>query len=91
MTKQVNGQSEALHTRRHKRRSEEDTRCIIAEAGACTEQGDATSSMTVLPMGSICHCLGVYFDFYNTERRHQSLGQMTSEPVYNLPADRNAA
>jgi len=35
--------------------------------------------------------LGVYFDFYNTERRHQSLGRMTPDAVYNLPADRKAA
>lgn len=35
--------------------------------------------------------LGSYFEFYNTERRHQSLGKQTPDTVYNEPADRMAA
>ena len=35
--------------------------------------------------------LGDYFNFYNTERRHQSLGNQTPDTVYNQPADRMAA
>lgn len=31
--------------------------------------------------------LGKYFEFYNTERRHQSLGKQTPESVYNQHAD----
>jgi len=35
--------------------------------------------------------LGAYFDFYNTERRHQSLGKKTPDTLYNQPAARMAA
>jgi len=35
--------------------------------------------------------LGAYFDFYNTERRHQSLDRMTPDTVYNRSAERMAA
>lgn len=35
--------------------------------------------------------LGSYFEFYNTERRHQSLAKQTPDTVYNQPADRIAA
>lgn len=35
--------------------------------------------------------LGKYFDFYNTERRHQSLGKQTPDSVYTHTADRMAA
>jgi putative transposase len=35
--------------------------------------------------------LGKYFDFYNTTRRHQSLGKQTPDSVYTQPADRMAA
>ena len=35
--------------------------------------------------------LGEYFDFYNTERRHQSLNRQTPDTVYNQTAVRMAA
>lgn len=35
--------------------------------------------------------LGEYFEFYNTERRHQSLGGITPDTLYNQSADRMAA
>lgn len=35
--------------------------------------------------------IGRYFNFYNTERRHQSLEKQTPETVYNQVADRIAA
>lgn len=35
--------------------------------------------------------LGQYFEFYNTERRHQSLDDQTPDTIYNQPADRMAA
>lgn len=38
-----------------------------------------------------CHSLGLYFKFYNTERRHQSLREQTPDSVYNQTADRLAA
>lgn len=37
------------------------------------------------------HSLGRYFDFYNTERRHQSLDKMTPEEVYYQKVVRKAA
>jgi putative transposase len=37
------------------------------------------------------YSLGQYLDFYNTERRHQSLGEQTPDTVYNQRADRMAA
>lgn len=37
------------------------------------------------------YALGQYFDFYNSERRHQSLGEQTPDTVYNQRADRMAA
>ena len=37
------------------------------------------------------YSLGQYFEFYNTERRHQSLGEQTPDTVYNQRADRMAA
>ena len=35
--------------------------------------------------------VGQYFEFYNIERRHQSLGDQTPEQVYNQTAVRSAA
>ncbi|MFK8077888.1 MAG: IS3 family transposase [Granulosicoccus sp.] len=35
--------------------------------------------------------LSNYFTFYNTERRHQSLGKQTPDTLYNQPATRMAA
>ncbi len=35
--------------------------------------------------------LGIYFDFYNTERRHQSLGRRTPDRVYYGGIDRRVA
>jgi len=35
--------------------------------------------------------LGRYFEFYNTERRHQSLDNQTPDTVFNQPADRITA
>ena len=37
------------------------------------------------------HALSQYFEFYNTERRHQSLGEQTPDSVYNQHADKMAA
>lgn len=36
-------------------------------------------------------CLGSYFEFYNTERRHQSLANQTPDSVYFETADRITA
>jgi len=35
--------------------------------------------------------LGAYFDFYNTERRHQGLANATPDEIYNQTAVRMAA
>ena len=35
--------------------------------------------------------LGIYFDFYNTERRHQSLGRRTPDSVYYNGTNKQAA
>lgn len=37
------------------------------------------------------HSLGNYFEFYNSERRHQSLGKMTPDEVYYQTVARKAA
>lgn len=37
------------------------------------------------------HALGQYFEFYNTERRHQSLDEQTPVSVYNQNAAKMAA
>lgn len=37
------------------------------------------------------HSLGRYFEFYNTERRRQSLDEQTPDTIYNRSADRMAA
>ena len=37
------------------------------------------------------HSLGEYFEFYNTERRHQSLDGMTPDTLYNQPVAKMAA
>ena len=35
--------------------------------------------------------LGIYFEFYNSERRHQSLDEMTPDSIYFEPSARKAA
>ena len=42
-------------------------------------------------IGTARASLGRYFAFYNTERRHQSLGRRTPDSVYHEPAARLAA
>jgi len=37
------------------------------------------------------HALGRYFEFYNSKRRHQSLGKQTPDTVYYQTADKMAA
>jgi putative transposase len=36
------------------------------------------------------YSLGQYFEFYNTERRHQSLGEQTPDTIYKQRADKIA-